>query len=167
MGLVLSTLQYYEGNPGGGILVPRLVGFLSDSEREFFELFTTVKGMGIRKALKAMAMPVSTIATAIEQADHKTLGMLQGIGQRTAQQIIAELKGKVGRFASETARLQPAASRPFLPYQAEALEVLVAWGEKRSEAMELIELAARRYPDVKTAEELVPLVYRLKQGIEV
>ncbi len=73
--LILSTLQYYEGNPGGGNLVPRLVGFLDDGERQFFEIFTTVKGMGIRKALKALTLPVSTIAAAIEQADHKALSM--------------------------------------------------------------------------------------------
>ncbi|UCD51174.1 MAG: hypothetical protein JSW27_00810 [Phycisphaerales bacterium] len=41
------------------------------------------------------------------------------------------------------------------------------WGEKRNEAMELIELACQRHPDVTTAEALVPLVYRLKQGIGV
>jgi len=165
--LVLSTLQYYEGNPGGGNLVPRLVGFLSDSEREFFELFTTVKGIGIRKALKALSMPMSHVAAAIEQGDDKTLCMLEGVGKRLAQQIIAELKGKAGRYALSQPQVQVPSAGPVLPYQAEALEVLVAWGEKRSEAMELIQLACRRYPDVRTAEELVPLVYRLKQGIEV
>jgi holliday junction DNA helicase RuvA len=55
----------------------------------------------------------------------------------------------------------------FKPFQGEALEILVAWGEKRNEAMELIELACQRHPDVTTAEGLVPLVYRLKQGVEV
>ena len=40
-------------------------------------------------------------------------------------------------------------------------------GIDRYEAMELIELACQRHPDVATAEALVPLVYRLKQGIEV
>jgi hypothetical protein len=49
----------------------------------------------------------------------------------------------------------------------EALEILIAWGEKRAEAMELIEAACRKYPDLRSAEELVPLVYRIKQGIEV
>ena len=55
----------------------------------------------------------------------------------------------------------------FKPFQAEALEILVAWGEKRNEAMELIELACQKHSDVTTAEALVPLVYRLKQGVEV
>jgi hypothetical protein len=47
------------------------------------------------------------------------------------------------------------------------MEILIAWGEKRTEAMELIALACSRHPDIKTAEQLVPLVYRIKQGIEV
>ena len=61
----------------------------------------------------------------------------------------------------------PAAEVRFKPYQAEALEILIAWGEKRAEAMELIELASQRHPDIDSAEALVPLVYRLKQGVEV
>ena len=55
----------------------------------------------------------------------------------------------------------------FKPFQLEALEILIAWGEKRAEAMELIELARQRHPDITSAEALVPLVYRLKQGVEV
>ncbi|MHC4905369.1 MAG: hypothetical protein ACYTEN_06055 [Planctomycetota bacterium] len=55
----------------------------------------------------------------------------------------------------------------FGSFQTEALEILIAWGEKRAEAMELIELTCQKHPDIKTAEELVPLVYRVKQGIEV
>ena len=47
------------------------------------------------------------------------------------------------------------------------MEILVAGGEKRNEAMELIEMACKKHPDVTTAEALVPLVYRLKQGVEV
>ncbi|MBN1360030.1 MAG: hypothetical protein JW993_05535, partial [Sedimentisphaerales bacterium] len=80
-------------------------------------------------------------------------------------QIVAELKGKLQIFAlgAEPSKTQPA----FKPFQSEALEILVAWGEKRNEAMELIQLACQRHPDITTAEALVPLVYRLKQGVEV
>ena len=53
------------------------------------------------------------------------------------------------------------------PFQAEALEILIAWGEKRTDAVELIELACHKNPDIESAEELVPLVYRLKQGVAV
>jgi Holliday junction DNA helicase RuvA len=163
--VILCTMEYYEGSLGGGNLIPRIVGFLSDTERDFFEKFTSVKGIGIRKGLRSLSMPISNIASAIEAGDDKMLTALDGIGKRTAQQIIAELRGKLGSFAAG-AELA-AAKTTFKPYQAETLEILIAWGEKRNEAIELIELACRKHPDVKSAEELVPLVYRLKQGIEV
>ncbi len=164
--ITLCTMEYSEGSLGGGNLLPRIVGFLSDGEREFFNKFTSVKGIGIRKALRSLTIPIASIASAIENADEKTLTALDGVGKRTAQQIIAELKGKLGRFAMTTGPTAvPAAA--FKPYQAETLEILIAWGEKRNEAMELIELACKKYPDIKSAEGLVPLVYRMKQGIEV
>jgi len=166
--IVLCTMQYYEGSLGGGNLIPRLVGFLSDSERDFFDVFTTVKGLGVKKGLKALSIPIGEVAAAIEDGDEKRLMMLQGIGKRMAQQIVAELKGKLAGFAVQSGTSQAAGGAgPFKPFQAEALEILIAWGEKRNEAMDLIELACRKYPQVRSAEELVPLVYRLKQGIEV
>ena len=164
--IVLCTMEYYEGSPGGGNLIPRMVGFLTSGDRNFFKRFTDVKGMGIRKALKAFNMPPGTIASAIEDGDSKILLSLPGVGKRMAEQIIAELKGKMQEFAfvGGAERKEQAVYRPF---QVETLEILVAWGEKRNEAMELIELACRKYPQIKTAEELVPVVYRLKQGVEV
>jgi len=163
--VALCTMEYYEGSLGGGNLIPRIVGFLSNGEREFFTKFTSVKGIGIRKALRSLSMPIANVASAIEAGDDKMLMALDGIGKRTAQQIIAELKGKLGGFAVGVE--QAAAKAAFKAFQAEALEILIAWGEKRNEAIELIGLACRKHPDVKSAEELVPLVYRLKQGIEV
>jgi Holliday junction DNA helicase RuvA len=144
--VTLCTMQYYEGSLGGGNLIPRLIGFL-------------------RKGLRALSIPIADIAAAIENGDEKLLMSLPGIGRRMAQQVVAELRGRLQTFAfgAEPAR---AAQTRFKPFQAEALEILVAWGEKRNEAMELIELAGQKHPDVQTAEALVPLVYRLKQGVE-
>jgi len=161
----LCTMEYYEGAPGGGNLIPRMVGFLNASERDFFNKFISVKGIGIKKGLRSLSIPIATIAAAIENGDDKMLCSLDGIGRRMSQQIIAELKGKVGTFAAGAEA--GAAEAKFKAFQAEALEILIAWGEKRNEAMELIELACSKHPDVNKAEELVPLVYRLKQGIEV
>lgn len=163
--IMLFTMEYYEGSLGGGNLIPRMIGFLGPAEREFFTMFTSVKGMGIRKGLRAMDMPIADIAAAIEAGDEKTLMLLPAIGRRMAQQLVAELKGRLQAFAfgAEPAR---AAETKFKPFQAEALEILIAWGEKRSEAMELIELTCHKHPEIQTAEELVPLVYRVKQGAE-
>jgi Holliday junction DNA helicase RuvA len=164
--ITLCTMEYYEGTPAGGNLIPRMVGFLSTGERDFFTMFISVKGMGIRKGLRCLSIPIANIASAIEAGDEKILLSLPGVGKRMADQIIAELKGKLQEFALKAKPFSSVAVE-FKAFQAEALEILIAWGEKRNEAMEFIELACKRHPDISTAEELVPLVYRLKQGIEV
>ena len=164
--ITLCTMEYYEGTLGGGNLIPRMIGFLNSSERDFFTKYISVKGMGIKKGLRSLSVPIATIATAIEDGDDKTLMSLPAVGGRMAQQIIAELRGKLQSFAIGA---ESAAKKEFgfKPFQIETLEILIAWGEKRAEAIEMIELARKKHPDINTAEALVPLVYRLKQGVEV
>jgi len=164
--ITLCTMEYYEGTRGGGNLVPRMVGFINSGERDFFTKYISVKGMGIKKGLRSLSIPIATIAAAIENADEKTLMSLPAVGRRMSQQIIAELRGKLQAFAAAAERAVTTGAG-FGPFQTEALEILIAWGEKRAEAMELVELACRKHPDIDSAEALVPLVYRLKQGVEV
>ena len=165
--ITLCTMEYYEGSMAGGNLVPQIVGFLSPGEKDFFRRYTSVGGIGIKKGLKSLAVPIAVIAAAIESADDKTLIALPGIGKRLAQHIIAELKGKLTNFVIGAEPVKGKEETDFTGFQIEALEILIAWGEKRIEASELINLACRKHPQIKTAEELVPLVYRIKQGIEV
>ena len=164
--ITLCTMEYYEGTVGGGNLIPRIVGFLNIGEKDFFTRYTSVKGIGIRKGLKSLTIPIATIASAIENGDEKILMTLPSVGKRLAQHMIAELKGKLGDFAAKA--IDPTQqTETFAGFQIEAMEILIAWGEKRNEVMELIQIASRKHPDIKSAEELVPLVYRIKQGIEV
>ena len=165
--ITLCTMEYYEGTPGRGNLVPKMIGFLSKGEREFFTRYISVKGMGIKKGLKSLTMPISTIAHAIETGDEKMLLTLPAVGKRLAQLIIAELKGKLEAFAIGEGPALSVAGGEFENFQVEAMEILIAWGEKRNESMELIKIASEKHPDIKSAEQLVPLVYRIKQGIEV
>ncbi len=53
------------------------------------------------------------------------------------------------------------------PFQTEALEILIAWGERKSEAIKLIVLTCQKHPEVNSAEVLIPLIYKLKEGAEV
>ena len=165
--ITLCTMEYYEGTPAGGNLIPRMVGFLNAAERDFFSKYISVKGVGIKKGLKSLSIPIANIAAAIENADDKTLMSLPSVGTRLAQQIIAELKGKLGDYAIGAESAQAGTQAVFKPFQIEALEILIAWGEKRNESIELVDMACRKHPDINSAEALVPLVYRLKQGIEV
>ena len=165
--ITLCTMEYYEGTPGGGNLIPRMVGFLAQGEKEFFRHYTSVKGMGTKKGLKSLSIPIGRIADAIESGDEKLLTSLPSVGKRMAQQIVAELNGKLGSFAIGAAIESTSQQRAaFSSFQTEALEILIAWGERRNEAMELVELACKKHPDIKSAEELVPLIYRIKQGVE-
>src|SRR5918911_2502771 len=95
----LHTSEYLDGNPMQGRVVPRLLGFLSEAELEFFELFCTVDKVGTRKAIKALVRPIKEIADAIQRQDSKWLTTLPGIGTATAEQVIATLRRNVTRFA--------------------------------------------------------------------
>src|SRR3972149_1112993 len=95
----LHTIEYLEGNPMQGRLVPRLVGFLNPVEREFFEMVCEVDGVGVKKALRAMVRPVQEVATLIEEQDAKGLAGLPGVGPATAERIIAKLRRRVPKFA--------------------------------------------------------------------
>ena len=55
------TLQYLESHGQGSSFLPRLLGFASAEQRAFFELLTTVKGLGMRKALRAMRLPYQSV----------------------------------------------------------------------------------------------------------
>ena len=96
--ITFHITEYLEGNSSGSRFVPRRVGFLHEHELEFFELFCTVEKIGVKKALKAMAFSVKTIADAISRQDSKWLSALPGIGPTTAEQIVTTLKRKVGPF---------------------------------------------------------------------
>lgn len=159
--VTLYTIHYFEGDPSRGTQLPRLVGFSAESDRAFFRLFITVKGIGMRKALRAMARPPSEIATAIANKDAKFLVALPEIGKRMAEQILAELGGKVDEFAGPAFITPPEA----LPAgAAEALAVLVQLGEKRNDAAALVERVLAVAPELTSTEAIIQHVYKLRAG---
>jgi Holliday junction DNA helicase RuvA len=95
----LHTIHYMDGDPSRGRVTPRLIGFGHEVEREFFELFCSVDGVGVKKALRAMVRPVRDLANEIESQDAKSLATLPGVGAKTAEKIIAELRRKMAKFA--------------------------------------------------------------------
>src|SRR5947208_8697397 len=98
--MTFHTIMYLQGDASGGNIEPRLIGFLQRSDKKFFEKFITVKGIGPKKALKALALPAGEIAQAIESRDTRFLVGLPQIGKRMAEQIVAELAGKATKFAT-------------------------------------------------------------------
>lgn len=155
----LHTIQYLEGNPAQGRLTPRLVGFLNEIEREFFELFCSVDGVGVKKALRAMVQPVADVAAAIEEQDVKGLSALPGIGPATAERVIAKLRRKVPKFAlliTQQVSTLPQSTRGLVE---ETYEVLRSLGHGESDARRLIDEALKTARKFKDVQELLQAVY--------
>jgi Holliday junction DNA helicase RuvA len=110
--ITFHVTEYLEGNSGGNRFVPRRIGFLTERELDFFELFCTVEKIGSKKALKAMARPVKEIAEAINRQDARWLSTLPGIGATTAEQIVTTLKRKVTPFLTAAPSLPGADVAP-------------------------------------------------------
>ncbi len=138
--VTLHTLQYFDGNPAYGQMAPRLVGFLTETDKRFFVLYVSVQGIGIGKGLKSLALPVERIAAAIEAGDAGTLAGLPGIGRRTAGKIVAELAGRLDEFALAAA--EAGAEQP--ESKQEAISVLMSLGLARPEAADRVDAAYQR-----------------------
>lgn len=160
--IVLHTIHIVEGDPSRGAVIPRLIGFAGEIDRAFFQTFTKVKGIGVRKALRAMVRPPAQIAAAIEAKDATFLTALPEIGKRTAEQIITDLHGKVGKFAGESTT--GAESQPMPEAGAEAVSVLVQLGERRVDALALVERVLAVAPELSNPEAIIQQAYRLKSG---
>ena len=158
----LHTIEYLEGNPMQGRLTPRLIGFLSEVEREFFELFCSVDGVGVRKALRAMVRPVKEVATAIEEQDPKKLSTLPGIGPATAERIIAKLRRKVPKFALMVAREEIEAEVES-DVVSETFEVLRGLGHSESDARRLLDAALAAKKKYKDVQSLLHAIYQQSQ----
>jgi Holliday junction DNA helicase RuvA len=146
---------------------PVLIGFTAELDKEFFEKLITVKDMGPMVAARALAAPVGEIAAAVARQDEKYLRSLPGIGPQKAKNIVAQLQGKVAKFAlarDETPVPAPAprAAEPDGDALREIVwEVLVKQlGHRPTEASQLIGDAFNRRPGIKSAEELFDEIYR-------
>ena len=140
---------------------PTLIGFNLEVEREFFRYFISVEDIGPMKAVQALTVPVREIARAIESGDAGFLRQLKGIGNRTAQKILATLEGKVAKFALIREVEKPAEAVPLEDFKTQVQHVLVRQlGHRVKEAKGLIAAALKRNTTITTAEELFEEVYR-------
>jgi Holliday junction DNA helicase RuvA len=156
----LHTLHYLEGNPAQGRVVPRLVGFLNEVEREFFELFCSVDGVGVRKALRAMVRPVKDVAILIEEQDAKGLSTLPGVGPAIAERIIAKLRRKMPKFALLVGRDESGATQVERSVVDETFQILCSLGHSEAEARRLLDGVLATKQKYKDVEALLQAVYQ-------
>ena len=160
----LHTLDYIEGNAQGGRLVPRLVGFMTEPERQFFDLFCSVDGVGVKKALRAMVRPVKELAVTIEEQDVKALSALPGIGPATSERVIAKLRRKMPRFAlmvDHQAGEQTTTGGSEVV--SETFDALIALGHSEADARSLIDQVVASGKKFKDTESLLTAIYQRSQ----
>ncbi len=168
--VALHTILYIEGNAMGGRMNPRLVGFLSPIDREFFEIFCSVDGVGVRKALRAMVRPVRELARLIEDRDLKMLATFPGIGEAMAERIVAKLRRKVGKFTLVVVPADLPDGTPVesngAPENAEpnvirdTFAALLSVGHTESQARQLIDQVLMGKKKFKSTADMIDAIYQ-------
>ena len=145
-------------------MTPRLIGFLTEPERQFFDLFCSVDGVGVKKALRAMVRPVKELAVLIEEQDAKGLSALPGIGPATSERVIAKLRRKMPRFALMVDRDGVGeAVEGGAQVVSETFDALIALGHSESDARKLIDDAITSGKKFKDTESLLTAIYQRSQ----
>ena len=136
----LYIFEFLE-NPSQNQYIPGLVGFGSELEREFFELLLRVPGMGVKSALKVLKLRPEKLAELIASQNISLLAELPGLGKKTAERMVSELKNQMDRFLKE----KPEVARVSLgEEEIMAVEILVDLGLRRGEAETLVRRARSR-----------------------
>ena len=77
-----------------------LYGFANMGERQFFELLISVSGIGPKSALEFLNLPMETVKDAIATGDTAFITKVKGVGKKTAERVVVELKNKIGTIYS-------------------------------------------------------------------
>jgi Holliday junction DNA helicase RuvA len=130
-----------------------LYGFFSSDERDLFRLLIDrVSGIGPKMGLAVLSgMPVSAFKDAVIREDVAALAKISGVGKKTAERIVLELKDKVGVVGAwQEARASTAAHDPAKTAQSDAVLALIALGYKQGEAQKTVQALVKQ-PGFDTA----------------
>jgi holliday junction DNA helicase RuvA len=130
-----------------------LYGFLSSREKHFFELLLSASGVGPSLALKILSgMSVEELVPAIRNSDLGRLTKIPGVGRKTAERMVVELKDKLDAVTVETAE-RPAASSP-AGIEADVVSALVNLGYDARSAEDAVS-EGKREAGTKNFEQLL------------
>ncbi|WP_263382903.1 Holliday junction branch migration protein RuvA [Granulicella arctica] len=122
-----------------------LFGFAELQEKRLFERLLTITGIGPKLAITVLSgIAAERLVTAIRGQDHATLTRIPGIGKKTAERVVLELKDKLDDLAVAPA----SAGRPIGAAGDDALSALVNLGYGRPAAQKAIESAIEKHPEV-------------------
>ncbi len=165
----LIPLSSYDKLPGRGQEVKLLThlavredahtlyGFMSAAERDLFRLLiNTVSGIGPKIALNLLSgMNVTALRGAVANSDVKALSQISGVGKKTAERIVVELRDKIGAAGMWEAASAQRALSPADQRLNDAVLALLALGFKQVEAHEAVRGAQAALGATATVEDLV------------
>ncbi len=163
----LSTYDKLAGNPGEVTLLTHLhiterdhtlFGFATNEERDLFKLLMDrVSGIGPKLALAVLSgTSVSDFKDNVIRGDVAALSRISGVGKKTAERIVLELKDKVGIVDTWQAAKGGAANDPSAAAQTDAMLALIALGYKQSEAQKIVsDLVRKSGAEAITADKLI------------
>jgi len=139
-----------------------LFGFMTAAERDLFRLLVNnVSGIGPKLALAVLSgMSVSNFKSAVVNGDIASLSKISGLGKKTAERIVLELKDKLGVAAAWEAASATHAPTPEQSQANEAVLALIALGYKQVDAHKAVRELQEKQPEITTAEELVKLALK-------
>jgi Holliday junction DNA helicase RuvA len=135
-----------------------LYGFATADDRDFFRLMIeNVTGIGPKMALSIMSrLSLPLLQGAIRSGDVATLAKCPGIGKKTAERLVVELKAKVGASSGAVAAVLAAGGPAGTPSaHADAVAALVALGYKVGDADEAVRRASIALGDSATTESMI------------
>jgi Holliday junction DNA helicase RuvA len=135
---------------------------MTEPERQFFDLFCSVDGVGVKKALRAMVRPVKELAVLIEEQDTKGLSALPGIGPATSERVIAKLRRKMPRFALMVERQTVGTDESTAASSviSETFDALTTLGHNEADARKLIDETMASGKKFKDTESLLTAIYQ-------
>jgi Holliday junction DNA helicase RuvA len=137
----------------------QLYGFATPEEREMFLLLISISGIGPKLACNILSSSsIPALRSAIATADVKALSSLRGIGKKTAERLVLELKDKVGVPAEVPGHAKP--TTPADQRLTDAVLALIALGYKQAEASKAVQTAAGSVASDAPLEELVRAALR-------
>lgn len=133
-----------------------LYGFLTAEERETFLQLTAISGIGPKLALAVLSgLSVRELRAAVARSDFKRLSGITGIGRKTAERIVLELRDKLGKGDQLEALAGPAQPPAVAAKLRDALQALVSLGHKQTEAQRLIQQVAAEVTPETPLEDIL------------
>lgn len=138
----------------------QLFGFATEAERDLFRLVTTVSGVGPKLALAVLSgMSPGDLQLAIAQGDAKRIATIKGVGRKTAEKIVVELKDKVNPIEALAASAA-ASSQEQSAVLRDAMLALTALGFTEDNARKAVQRVLEGEPDVQDAETVIRLALK-------